>query len=265
MSGDVPQCALKPCPFCGGAVQFRKALHISDGNTDAVIHAAPSDCGLVEFSDGSTDESILAKWNASAAVLPSSEELTPDQVAWLHERADETRRRWAEHSGCSEDSFVPLREALERAEKYFELIRLKLINHLNEPERSAFWAAVQARDLMRSYLSAGAATENNSPAAPPTDATSQAIKDAQEHLKQGIGVLLARKVPVPMELHRAAHALSYALNGLGASPSKTCECGFSTEVCATNPCMRKKVHLAGLTPDSKWPDGAPIAVSAEKK
>lgn len=38
-----------------------------------------------------------------------------------------------------------------------------------------------------------------------------------------------------------------------------CECGFETEVCATNPCMRKKAHLAGLTPDSHWPKGALVA------
>ena len=39
----------------------------------------------------------------------------------------------------------------------------------------------------------------------------------------------------------------------------TCECGFAREVCATNPCMRKKIHLARLTPDSKWPEAAPIS------
>jgi hypothetical protein len=37
-----------------------------------------------------------------------------------------------------------------------------------------------------------------------------------------------------------------------------CECGFTVEVCATNLCMRKKVHSAGLTPGSKWPEPAPI-------
>jgi hypothetical protein len=48
------------------------------------------------------------------------------------------------------------------------------------------------------------------------------------------------------------------LSGDLAQGSMACECGFSREVCATNPCMRKKVHLAGLTPGSKWPEGAPI-------
>lgn len=55
--------ALSACPFCQGAVQFRKALHICDGNTDAIIHAAPTNCGMVQFEDGSTDESIIEKWN----------------------------------------------------------------------------------------------------------------------------------------------------------------------------------------------------------
>ena len=38
-----------------------------------------------------------------------------------------------------------------------------------------------------------------------------------------------------------------------------CECGFSRDACAANPCLRKKVHLAGLTPGSRWPEGAPIS------
>ncbi len=38
-----------------------------------------------------------------------------------------------------------------------------------------------------------------------------------------------------------------------------CECGFSRDDCVTNPCLRKKVHLAGLTPGSKWPEGAPVS------
>ena len=37
-----------------------------------------------------------------------------------------------------------------------------------------------------------------------------------------------------------------------------CECGFRVEDCAPNPCLRKKVHLAGMTPGSEWPNGVPI-------
>jgi len=69
---------LKPCPFCHQPVQFRKALHIEDGNVDSIIHAAPSDCPMVVFEDGSVDESILSKWNTRAqsdvrATEPKSE------------------------------------------------------------------------------------------------------------------------------------------------------------------------------------------------
>jgi hypothetical protein len=38
-----------------------------------------------------------------------------------------------------------------------------------------------------------------------------------------------------------------------------CECGFSIDACAANPCLRKKVHLAGLTQGSQWPKNAPLS------
>lgn len=40
--------------------------------------------------------------------------------------------------------------AMERAADTFEEIRLLLVHRLNEPERSAFWAAVEGRDAIRS-------------------------------------------------------------------------------------------------------------------
>jgi hypothetical protein len=33
-----------------------------------------------------------------------------------------------------------------------------------------------------------------------------------------------------------------------------CDCGFSAEVCSTNPCMRKKLATSGLVPDAKYPN-----------
>jgi hypothetical protein len=69
--------SLLPCPFCQSAVQFRKALHICDGNTDAIIHAEPSNCGMAQFEDGSTDESIVAKWNTRSV------NAVPDLIAAL--------------------------------------------------------------------------------------------------------------------------------------------------------------------------------------
>lgn len=46
---------------------------------------------------------------------------------------------------------------LKQAEEAFEFIRLKLVSHLYEPERSAFWKAVEARDAIRQHTAAQAA------------------------------------------------------------------------------------------------------------
>jgi hypothetical protein len=64
MSDKPTSDVLAPCPLCGVAVQFRKALWPSDGCVDAIIHAAPTDCGMVEYSTGTFDESVIGKWNA---------------------------------------------------------------------------------------------------------------------------------------------------------------------------------------------------------
>jgi hypothetical protein len=45
-----------------------------------------------------------------------------------------------------------LRSALHVAEQNFEAIRKVLVNNLVEPERSAFWLAVRARDAARTAL-----------------------------------------------------------------------------------------------------------------
>jgi hypothetical protein len=45
-------------------------------------------------------------------------------------------------------------EALKQAEESFEFIRLQLVGNLEEPERSAFWRAVEARNSIRSLSQA---------------------------------------------------------------------------------------------------------------
>ena len=57
---------LKPCPFCGGDVQFRKALDVSDGGTDAIIHRSGAECGMDVFSNFAIDESVITLWNKRA-------------------------------------------------------------------------------------------------------------------------------------------------------------------------------------------------------
>ena len=52
------------------------------------------------------------------------------------------------------NSHQALVDALKDAERAFEFIRFALVENLDEPERSAFWKAVQLRDDIRSKLAA---------------------------------------------------------------------------------------------------------------
>lgn len=64
--GDGMSEELKPCPFCGGEMQFRAALWPSDGDRDSVIHADPSECGIQDFTTDTADKSVIAAWNRRA-------------------------------------------------------------------------------------------------------------------------------------------------------------------------------------------------------
>lgn len=68
ISLDAREPELMPCPFCGGRMLFRAALWPSDGDCDGFIHAEPTECPLGNFSDSSSDRSIIGKWNARAAI-----------------------------------------------------------------------------------------------------------------------------------------------------------------------------------------------------
>ncbi|AKO59030.1 hypothetical protein V19_42 [Brucella phage V_19] len=56
---------LEPCPFCSKTMMLRSALWPSEGDADAIIHADPTDCPMLGFSDGSADGSIIEKWDCS--------------------------------------------------------------------------------------------------------------------------------------------------------------------------------------------------------
>lgn len=94
---------------------------------------------------------------------------------------------------------------------------------------------------------------------PNIDEAIEALLAYQQADMEGVMVLTSRQAihEVADELRRlrdAAQSMKEPMN---------CECGFIVEVCATNPCMRKKVHLAGLTPGSKWPEAAPLGKRIE--
>lgn len=80
MSNKIALDALKPCPFCGGDVMHRHALWPSDGDTDSVIHAQGSTCGMGCFSIGTADQgvSVAAAWNARAAIAALQAEPQPE-------------------------------------------------------------------------------------------------------------------------------------------------------------------------------------------
>jgi hypothetical protein len=80
---------LEPCPWCGGKVQPRWALWISDGCIDSIIHAEPTDCPMQVFEDGSTDKSIVAKWNARSS--QAKDDAHAVEIAALKQEITEVR------------------------------------------------------------------------------------------------------------------------------------------------------------------------------
>jgi hypothetical protein len=61
------------CPFCGSAMQLRGALWPSEGDTASIIHSAPSDCAMKDFTlDKPDDESVIEAWNRRAAPVENN-------------------------------------------------------------------------------------------------------------------------------------------------------------------------------------------------
>lgn len=69
MTATAAMADLLPCPFCGRAVQFRKALWPIDGDCDGINHAEPTDCPL-HFESHKADESVIADWNRRSLAEP---------------------------------------------------------------------------------------------------------------------------------------------------------------------------------------------------
>jgi hypothetical protein len=63
---------LKPCPFCGDGARLRCALWPSEGDTDGITHANPTECPAEGFSIGTADDgvSVIAAWNRRALLSP---------------------------------------------------------------------------------------------------------------------------------------------------------------------------------------------------
>ena len=88
---------MKPCPFCEAPMMERHALWPSDGDTDSIIHAAPTDCGMVDFSIGAADNGVStrAAWNRR------SEGRAPSPEGWDPEEFDRWYAKVREWSGSA--------------------------------------------------------------------------------------------------------------------------------------------------------------------
>lgn len=93
------QKGLRPCPFCGEAMMFRAALWPSEGDRDGIIHAAPTDCPMGEFSNDTADESIISAWNHRD--LPSDAEAAGLIAEWREKMEGVTPGPWTANQSTS--------------------------------------------------------------------------------------------------------------------------------------------------------------------
>jgi len=87
---------LLPCPFCGKDMMLRSALWPSEGDTDSIIHAEPTECPMYDFCDGTADGSIVGRWNsrpdAYAIGFRDAIALATKQVRFAERAADHRPR-----------------------------------------------------------------------------------------------------------------------------------------------------------------------------
>jgi hypothetical protein len=75
-------------------MMFRAALWPSDGDSDAIIHSAVQGgpdgcCGLMHFSNGTSDRQIIEMWNRRPRPAGDAREAFDDEEsAWLIERIE---------------------------------------------------------------------------------------------------------------------------------------------------------------------------------
>jgi hypothetical protein len=169
--------ALKPFALNPGAVSLSKALgHISREHLlaarDALLalEAEPAQLAdrlsdiimMLDAPDAYAREYIAAVCRATlSTVQAAAEPVAQSDARPMSELEGEAWDRGYSHGLRAAAEPGEMREALKWADRAFEFIRLKLVNHLSEPERSAFWKAVQGRDLVRASLSPASANEGD--------------------------------------------------------------------------------------------------------
>lgn len=123
----------------------KRAVSILNGATGGQESWSKWDREIFDVVDEAADE--IANLRAQ---LASAEKSIREQAGmeYFGQRFD----RVLDRAERAETQLASARKALESSEKSFEAIRLTLIKNLHEPERLAFWEAVQARDAIRAAL-----------------------------------------------------------------------------------------------------------------
>lgn len=93
---------LKPCPFCGGRMQPRHALWPSEGDSDGIIHTAPTECPAEGFSIGTADEgvSVAAAWNRRS---PSRREVLEEAARVADKHYQDSKKSAAYYKSLPDD------------------------------------------------------------------------------------------------------------------------------------------------------------------